>query len=71
MINTDFKFDFKSSLAKAYHDDEIYQSISYIAKGFDMKSIGTEDVIRQLININSSVLHKGLTEYNHKLLNSL
>ena len=47
MINTDFKFDFKSSLAKAYHDDEIYQSISYIAKGFDMKSIGTEDVIRQ------------------------
>ena len=71
MVNIDFEFDFKAALSRAYHDDEIYQRISYIAKGLDMKSINTENAIRQLININSSVLSKVLTEYNHELLNSL
>lgn len=71
MSNVDFKFDFNAALAKAYHDDEIYQKISYIAKGLDMKSIKTETAIRELISINSLVLAHVLEEYNHELLNEL
>lgn len=71
MANIDFEFDFADSISKAYHDDEIYQKISYIAKGLDMKSIGTEDAIRQLIQINSSVFANVLKQYNYELLNEL
>lgn len=71
MANVDFEFDFADAIAKAYHNDEIYQKISYIAKGLDMKSIKTEDAIRQLIQINSSVLAKVLKQYNYELLNEL
>ena len=71
MANIDFEFDFESALLEAFHDDEIYQDISYIAKGLDMKSINTETAIRKLININSSALAKVLIKYNHELLNEL
>lgn len=71
MANIDFEFDFETALSDAYHDDEIYQDISSIAKGLDMDSIKTEDAIRKLIKINSSVLAKVLKQYNHELLNEL
>lgn len=71
MANIDFEFDFEKALAQAYHDDEIYQDISYIAKGLDMKSTTTEDALRKLIKINSSVLAKVLKQYNHELLNEI
>ena len=71
MANIDFEFDFATALAEGYHDDDIYQSISYIANGLDMKCISTEDAIRQLIAINSSVLSKVLIKYNYELLNEL
>ena len=71
MANVDFEFNFEEALAKAYHDSEIYQKISYIAKGLDMKSIKTEDAIRQLIQINSTVLATVLKNYNSELLNEL
>lgn len=71
MANVDFEFDFEKAISKAYHDDEIYQDISYIAKGLDMKGITTEDAIRKLIKINSSVLAKVLNQYNYELLNEI
>lgn len=71
MANIDFEFDFENALTKAYHDDEIYQDISCIAKDLDMKSTTTEDAIRKLIKINSSVLAKVLKQYNHELLNEI
>lgn len=71
MANVDFEFDFEKALAQAYHDDNIYQKISYIAKGLDIKSLKTEDAIRQLIQINSTVLAKVLKQYNYDLLNEL
>ncbi|MDE6053241.1 MAG: hypothetical protein K2G55_05665 [Lachnospiraceae bacterium] len=71
MANVDFEFDFETALAKAYQDDEIYQNIAYIAKDLDMKGISTEDAIRELIKINSSVLAKVLKKYNYELLNEL
>ena len=71
MANIDFEFDFATALAEAYHDSDIYQNISYIAKGLDMKSVSTEEAIRKLIAINSSVLSKVLTKYNYELLNEL
>lgn len=71
MANIDFEFDFETALSDAYHDDEIYQDISNIAKGLDMDSIKTEDAIRKLIKINSSVLSKVLKKYNYELLNEL
>lgn len=71
MANVDFEFDFESEIEKAYHDDEIYQDIAYIAKDIDMKGINTEDAIRKLIKINSSVLAKVLRKYNYELLNEL
>lgn len=71
MANIDFEFDFETALSEAYHDDEIYQDISDIAKGLDGKFIKTEDAIRKLIKINSSVLAKVLKKYNHEFLNEL
>lgn len=71
MANVDFEFDFEKALSKAYRDDEIYQSISDIAKGLDMKTIKTEAAIRQLIEINSKVLSEVLKKYNSELLNEL
>lgn len=71
MSNVDFKFDFKSALAKAYQDDAVYQKISYIAKGIDMKCISTEQAIRNLIEINSLALSKVLEAYTSELLNEL
>lgn len=71
MANVNFEFDFENEIAKAYHDDEIYQEIAYIAKDLDMKGIKTEDAIRKLIKINSSVLAKVLKKYNYELLNEL
>ena len=71
MANVDFEFDFEKALSAAYHDNEIYQDISYIAKGLDMKSITTETAIRKLIKINSSVLAKVLKQYNYELLNEV
>ena len=71
MANVDFEFDFEKALSEAYCDDDIYQDIAYIAKGLDMKSLKTEDAIRKLIKINSSVLAKVLMKYNHELLNEL
>lgn len=71
MANVDFTFDFCSALSKAYRDDEIYQGISDIAKGIDLKCLDTESAIRQLIEINSSVLGKVMEQYNNALLNEL
>ncbi len=71
MANVDFEFDFEKEITKAYLDDEIYQKIAYIAKDLDMKGIKTEDAIRELIKINSSVLAEVLKKYNHELLNEL
>lgn len=71
IANVDFKFDFEKALENAYHDDEIYQDISCIAKGLDMKITTTEDALRKLIKINSSVLAKVLKQYNHELLNEI
>lgn len=71
MANIAFEFNFEKALSEAYHDDEIYQDISYIAKGLDLKSLSTEDAIRKLIKINSSVLAKVLRQYNYELLNEV
>lgn len=71
MVNIDFEFDFEKALANAYQDDEIYQDISYIAEGLDLKSTTTENAIRKLIKINSSVLAKVLKQYNRELLNKI
>lgn len=71
MANVDFEFDFADALAKAYHDDDTYQKISYIAKSLDMKNISTENAIRELIAINSYVLAKVLKQYNYELLNEI
>ena len=71
MANIDFEFDFETALSEAFHDDEIYQDISDIAKSLDMKSVKTEDAIRKLIRINSSALAKVLKKYNYELLNEL
>lgn len=70
-VNVDFEFDFESAMEKAYHDDAIYQEISNLAKGFNMKSIGTEEIIRSLVKINSKVLADVLKAYNKELLNEL
>ena len=69
MANVDFEFDFKTAISYAY--TEKYQDITNIAKGLDMKSLSTEDAIRELIKINSSVLSKVLKKYNYELLNEL
>ncbi|MFQ9112408.1 MAG: hypothetical protein ACLR4P_04805 [Butyribacter sp.] len=71
MVNVDFKFDFASALAKEYHDSEIYQSIADIAKGIDINALTTEDAIRKLIKINSTVLANVLEKYNYELLNEI
>ena len=71
MANVDFEFDFEKALAEAYHDDEVYQDISYIARALDMESLKTEAAIRELIKVNSSVLAKVLKQYNYELLNAL
>lgn len=65
----DFEFDFETAISDAYFEN--YQDIAYIAKGLDMKSLSTEDAIRKLIKINSSVLSKVLRKYNYELLNEL
>lgn len=70
-VNIDFEFDFDATIKKAYLDDEIYQQISDLAKGLDMKSIETEKAIRSLIEINSKVLANVLSAYNTELLNEL
>ena len=70
-MNIDFEFDFESAIASAYADDEIYQDIVNIAKGLDLHVVSTENAIRSLIKINSSVLAKVLCKYNHELLNNL
>ena len=70
-VNIDFEFDFDAAIKKAYLDDEIYQQISDLAKGLDMKSIETEKAIRSLIEINSKVLANVLSAYNTELLNEL
>lgn len=70
-MNIDFEFDFAKALSDAYHDNETYQDISYIAKAIDMQSISTETAIRELIKINSDVLAKVLKKYNSELLNNL
>ena len=70
-VNIDFEFDFEAAIKKAYLDDEIYQQISDLAKGLDMKSIRTEEAIRSLIEINSKVLANVLNAYNKELLNEL
>lgn len=71
MINVDFKFDFKSAISNEYKDDEIDQSISDIAKGIDIGAIKTEEAIRKLIKINSTVLANVLEKYNAELLNEI
>lgn len=71
MINVDFKFDFKSAISNEYKDDEIDQSISDIAKGIDTGAIKTEEAIRKLIKINSTVLANVLEKYNAELLNEI
>lgn len=71
MINVDFKFDFKSAISNEYKDDEINQSISDIAKGIDIGAIKTEEAIRKLIKINSTVLANVLEKYNAELLNEI
>ncbi|MCM1183568.1 MAG: hypothetical protein NC337_09355 [Roseburia sp.] len=71
MANIDFAFDFESALSKAYHDDAIYQKISDIAKGLDSKKLCTEKAIRQLIDVNSTVIAEVLTRYNYELLNEI
>lgn len=68
---TSKKFDFASALAKEYHDSEIYQSIADIAKGIDINALTTEDAIRKLIKINSTVLANVLEKYNYELLNEI
>lgn len=70
MANVDFEFDFETAISDAYKMD-YYQDISYIAKGLDLKSVSTEQAIRDLIRINSSVLAKVLKKYNYELLNEL
>lgn len=69
MANVDFEFDFETAISNAY--TEHYQDISYIAKGLDLKSVSTEQAIRDLIKINSTVLAKVLKKYNYELLNEL
>lgn len=72
MINVDFKFDFKSAISNEYKDDDIYQSISYIAKDIDANSsVSIEAAIRELIKINSTVLANVLEKYNAELLNEI
>lgn len=71
MVNVDFKFDFKSAISNEYKDDEIDQSISDIAKGIDIGAIKTEEAIRKLIKINSTVLANVLEKYNAELLNEI
>lgn len=69
MVNVDFKFDFKSAI-KEYSDK--YQSIAYIAKDIDANNtISIETAIRELININSTVLATVLENYNQELLNEI
>lgn len=70
-VNVDFEFDFEKALDAAYHDDEIYQSLIYLAKNLDMEFITTEDAIRKFININSAVLTRVLKQYNRELLNEI
>lgn len=70
-MNKDFEFDFETAIASAYHDDEIYQDISCIAKGLDLHTVDTEKAIRSLIKINSNVLAKVLRKYNLELLSNL
>lgn len=70
MVNVDFKFDFKSAIAKEYSDK--YQSIAYIAKDIDANNpISIETAIRELIKINSTVLANVLENYNQELLNEI
>ena len=71
MVNVDFKFDFKSAISKEYLDSDISQSIVDIAKGIDINALKTEDAIRQLIKINSTVLANVLEKYNQELLNEI
>lgn len=70
-VNINFEFDFEAAIKKAYLDDKIYQQISDLAKGLDMKSVETEKAIRSLIKINSKVLADVLSAYNKELLNEL
>lgn len=69
--NIGFKFDFASAIAKEYSDNKISQSITDIANGIDTNDLTTEDAIRKLIKINSTVLANVLEKYTQELLNEI
>lgn len=71
MTNVDFEFDFEEAFNKAFHDDENYQSISYVAKCFGVSPDVAESALRLLIKTNVKVFSEVMKQYNHELLNEI